>query len=132
MAMTINKRTFPVVVAVIFLIAAVIAYLLGKLPMVFLAIYGGLSVVAFIVYFMDKSAAKSGKWRTPENTLHLLALAGGWPGALIAQQTLRHKTQKKPFIIVLWLTVLLNIGALVLLLTYFVTLLPEGLLRSFS
>ena len=35
-------------------------------------------------------------------------VAGGWPGALIAQQTLRHKSKKTSFIIVLWATVIIN------------------------
>jgi uncharacterized membrane protein YsdA (DUF1294 family) len=79
--------------------------------------YGGLSVVAFLAYALDKSAARAGRWRTQENTLHLLALAGGWPGALVAQQQLRHKSAKTSFLVVFWATVLLNCGALAYLLT---------------
>jgi uncharacterized membrane protein YsdA (DUF1294 family) len=44
--------------------------------------------------------------------LHLLGLAGGWPGALIAQQMLRHKSKKASFLAVFWVTVLINCGAL--------------------
>ena len=47
-----------------------------------LAIYLGASAMAFLAYALDKSAAMKGRWRTPENTLHIYALAGGWPGAL--------------------------------------------------
>ena len=75
--------------------------------------YVGLSLAAFLAYAFDKSAAVSGRWRTAEQTLHLFSLAGGWPGALIAQQLLRHKTSKQSFVFVFWLTVLLNIGAFV-------------------
>ena len=39
-----------------------------------------------------------------------VAMAGGWPGALIAQQTLRHKSKKESFRFVFWLTVFLNGG----------------------
>jgi uncharacterized membrane protein YsdA (DUF1294 family) len=49
-----------------------------------------------------------GAWRTAEGSLHLLGLAGGWPGALIAQQMLRHKSKKTSFVAVLWATVLIN------------------------
>lgn len=75
--------------------------------------YLGLSLVAFFAYAFDKSAAISGRWRTAEQTLHFFALAGGWPGALIAQQLLRHKTSKQSFIYAFWFTVLVNVGAFV-------------------
>jgi uncharacterized membrane protein YsdA (DUF1294 family) len=67
-----------------------------------------MSVVAFVVYRLDKSAAIQGKRRVPESTLHLLSLVGGWPGALVAQRLFRHKTTKKPFRVVFWLTVAAN------------------------
>ncbi|WP_395025222.1 DUF1294 domain-containing protein [Comamonas odontotermitis] len=75
--------------------------------------YAGLSALTFVIYALDKSAAQSGRWRTKESTLHLLALGGGWPGALVAQQLLRHKSAKTEFRAVFWLTVLLNVAALV-------------------
>lgn len=84
----------------------------GVSPPVLLA-YIALSLVAFLVYAFDKSAAVSGRWRTAEQSLHLLSLAGGWPGALLAQQLLRHKTSKRRFVHVFWLTVLVNVGAFV-------------------
>jgi cold shock CspA family protein len=40
--------------------------------------------------------------------LHALAFAGGWPGALVARHTMRHKTIKQPFRTMFWATVLLN------------------------
>ena len=75
--------------------------------------YLGLSLLAFLTYAVDKSAAISGRWRTAEQTLHLFSLAGGWPGALIAQQLLRHKTNKQSFIYAFWFTVLVNVGGFV-------------------
>jgi uncharacterized membrane protein YsdA (DUF1294 family) len=73
-------------------------------------LYSGVSVAAFACYWFDKSAAKNNRWRTPESTLHLLGLFGGWPGALLAQKLLRHKTRKLSFQIVFWATVLINCG----------------------
>ena len=35
-----------------------------------------------------------GAWRIREGTLHLVEALGGWPGAFLAQQTMRHKTVK--------------------------------------
>lgn len=79
----------------------------GFVPMALL-LYLGTSLVAFAAYAIDKAAAVAGRWRTPEQTLHLLALAGGWPGALLAQQLLHHKTRKPGFVAVFWLTVVVN------------------------
>ncbi|SDS68303.1 Uncharacterized membrane protein YsdA, DUF1294 family [Halopseudomonas sabulinigri] len=65
-------------------------------------------IASFLQYAIDKRRAESGRWRTPENTLHITELLGGWPGALIAQQVFRHKTRKVPFQVVFWLIVLLH------------------------
>ncbi|WP_339688505.1 cold shock and DUF1294 domain-containing protein [Gimesia maris] len=70
------------------------------------------SCITFIAYAWDKSAAQRGKWRTAESNLHVLALVGGWPGALAAQRLLRHKSSKQKFLVVYWLTVFLNVAAI--------------------
>ena len=72
-------------------------------------------IVTYGVYAIDKSAATKGARRTPENTLHLLSLAGGWPGAAVAQQKLRHKSRKESFLAVFWITVFVNSGVLAIL-----------------
>src|SRR5690606_2483620 len=64
------------------------------------------SVLAFGFYMHDKRSALRSGWRTPEARLHLVELLGGWPGALIAQQALRHKTRKLSFQMVFWLIVI--------------------------
>lgn len=87
----------------------------GHPPRWALLAYPSLSVLAFVVYAMDKAAAQRGAWRTSEKTLHLLALSGGWPGALVAQQVLRHKSSKAEFRAVFWGTVVLNIAGFALL-----------------
>ncbi len=63
------------------------------------------SVVSFLQYWWDKSSAQAGRWRTPENSLHVVELLGGWPGALMAQQCFRHKTRKPSFQLVCWLII---------------------------
>lgn len=63
------------------------------------------NLIAFWVYAADKNAAKYRRWRVSEKNLHLLSLLGGWPGAWLAQQTLRHKSSKREFRAVYWLTV---------------------------
>jgi len=72
------------------------------------AVYPLLSVLAFLLYGIDKRSALAGRRRTPENTLHLSELLGGWPGALIAQQVFRHKTRKLSYQVPFWLIVLLH------------------------
>jgi uncharacterized membrane protein YsdA (DUF1294 family)/cold shock CspA family protein len=97
--------------AAFFLIIVGVSVLTTKIPSLILALYIFGSLFTFIMYAVDKSAAKKGSWRTKESTLHLLSLAGGWPGALIAQQKLRHKSKKQSFRSVFWATVFLNCGA---------------------
>ena len=80
-------------------------------------IYAIASLITFVVYAIDKSAARNQRRRTKENTLHLLGIIGGWPGALIAQQAFRHKTQKTEFIVVFWVSVLINCAVLAWLAT---------------
>ncbi|MGA0607584.1 DUF1294 domain-containing protein [Phenylobacterium sp. VNQ135] len=60
------------------------------------------SLVTWFAFAADKRAAVAGERRTPEATLLLLAAAGGAPGAIAAQQLLRHKTRKEPFRSLLW------------------------------
>lgn len=72
--------------------------------------YAGMSTLTFTTYAWDKAAARAGRWRTAEMKLHLLALLGGWPGALLAQQWLRHKSAKQTFRAVFWATVALNVA----------------------
>lgn len=112
-----SPSRWPVGLCGLFCVALIAATLTGKLPMPVLGLYAAASLVAFIAYWLDKNAARAGRWRTQESTLHLLSLIGGWPGALLAQRQLRHKSVKQPFQIVYWATVLLNCGALGLLLT---------------
>jgi uncharacterized membrane protein YsdA (DUF1294 family) len=75
------------------------------------------SAITYLVYAIDKNAACKGAWRIPEAQLHLLGLIGGWPGAMAAQQTLRHKSKKPSFRFVFWITVIINTAAVIWLLT---------------
>ena len=67
------------------------------------------SIITFLAYAHDKSAAQHNRWRTKESTLHSLALTGGWLGALLAQKVLRHKSSKAAFQRVFWVTVVVNV-----------------------
>lgn len=108
------------VLATGFLLAVTGSVLISVLPASVLLFYLAASAATFGAYALDKSAAKRGTWRTSESTLHVLALVGGWPGALIAQNRLRHKSKKQSFRAVFWMTVVMNCLALIWLFT------PEG------
>ena len=73
------------------------------------SLYVVMSLITFFAYWKDKVAAKAGRWRTPESTLHVLALIGGWPGALLAQQWMRHKSSKRAFRNIFVATALVNV-----------------------
>jgi len=115
-----RQLLFSVFLSIIFLCVVGGLVFLNKLPVIILVIYAVLSVLTFALYAKDKSAAQSGRWRTSESTLHLFSLIGGWPGAIIAQSKLRHKSKKTSFRVVCWVTVIINCGVLGWLLT------PEG------
>jgi len=70
------------------------------------------SVCTYALYGADKDSAadQASGWRAPEKLLHALELAGGWPGAFLAQRRLRHKTAKFPYQLVYWLIVALHVG----------------------
>lgn len=84
----------------------------GQLPTYIPLVYLTLSAVTYVAYGWDKWSAKQNARRTPEKTLLMMGLAGGWPGALLAQQTLRHKSSKQSFQVQFWITVVANCGAL--------------------
>lgn len=71
------------------------------------------SIVCFVAYAADKSAALSGGWRISERNLLMLGLVGGWPGAIVAQQVLRHKSSKASFRAAFWATVVLNVAGFI-------------------
>jgi len=75
-----------------------------------LAVYVSTSLVTFCAYGIDKAAAMQKRPRTRENTLHLLALIGGWPGGFLGQRVFRHKSSKPSFQTIFFVTVVVNCG----------------------
>jgi uncharacterized membrane protein YsdA (DUF1294 family) len=107
-------RLLPLGISPLFLGLLAAAHAADKLPLAILVLYLSSSIGTFAAYWIDKTAACNQRRRTPEIRLHLLALAGGWPGALLAQQLLRHKCSKPSFLLVFWAGVILNCSALLL------------------
>ena len=98
-----------------FLLVYLAVAVIWRVPGWVAALYAGASVMCALVYAIDKSAAKAGRWRVSENTLHTLSLVGGWPGALVAQQVLRHNSNKAAFRSAFWATVVVNVAGFVVI-----------------
>lgn len=74
-----------------------------------LILYPVMSLITFRLYADDKSRAQQGRWRRQENTLHLCEFMGGWLGAFVAQQKLRHKSSKVSYQVVFWIIAIIHI-----------------------
>lgn len=72
-----------------------------------------INTATFLAYAFDKHAARKHRPRVRERTLHLLALIGGSPGGLIAQQFLRHKTTKRSFQLTYWGIAIVQVAVIV-------------------
>jgi uncharacterized membrane protein YsdA (DUF1294 family)/cold shock CspA family protein len=107
--------TFLTIPAFVLLYLAVAV--IWRVPSWVAAVYFVVSTLCFFYYAKDKSAAATRKWRVPENMLHFLGLLGGWPGAIFAQQLLRHKSKKTEFRAVFWASVIANVVAFLAMFT---------------
>ena len=83
---------------------------LGRVPAWIPILYLVMGSLTFAAYAWDKLHAERAARRTPETTLHFLELLGGWPGALLAQQCLRHKTSKTSYQVIFWLLTAAHLG----------------------
>ncbi|MEI8670565.1 DUF1294 domain-containing protein [Pseudoalteromonas sp. B131b] len=106
-----------ITISSLFIALTWLAYMLSYIALYIPIYLSILSMLTFLMYAWDKRKAIQSAHkkvnRTPERTLQLLALCGGWPGALFAQQLLRHKSKKRRFILVLWVCIAVNLGGIV-------------------
>ncbi|MFO1250515.1 DUF1294 domain-containing protein [Inhella sp.] len=98
-----------------FLVLTTAIAVLWGLPRWVLIGYASLIPITFFAYSHDKAQAQSGGRRVSESTLHALAVLGGWPGGLLAQQLLRHKSVKREFRQVFWTVTVINVLTLIAL-----------------
>ena len=89
------KKTFFWIAAILVAGASVLLWWLG-VPGLYTYIVG-INAVTVLLYGYDKRQAIVGGGRVPEVILHLSALVGGSPGALLAQTFFHHKTRKFKF-----------------------------------
>ncbi|MBJ8443967.1 DUF1294 domain-containing protein [Acinetobacter bereziniae] len=97
------------IICIVYIVALAILSISGLLNGMILLFVSIINVMTYWFYAQDKEAAQMNQRRVPENTLHILAFLGGWPAAWLAQQRLRHKTQKQPFRKIYFCTIVFNI-----------------------
>lgn len=85
-------------------------YFIGYIALVVI-----MSLVSFIAFMSDKKKAIKGMERTKEKTLLFLSIFFGGVGALVGRVVARHKTDKKYFSLIIYLSVFCNIVLLVIL-----------------
>ncbi|MDP2562322.1 DUF1294 domain-containing protein [Psychrobium sp. 1_MG-2023] len=105
---TSNLTTLLYFLILMLSIALLVATYFQHFPQVLTLAYLVMSTVTFISFAIDKRAAIHNRYRTAENTLHALELLGGWPGALLAQASLRHKSQKVSYKVWQWLCIVVH------------------------
>ena len=116
-SVTAGNKSVGAIFAILFCCFVVTVSVIGKLSFVVPILYALASTTTFMVYAFDKAAAFQNRRRTREWVLHLLGLAGGWPGAIVAQRMFHHKSKKAAFQSDFWITVFLNCSVLAWLLT---------------
>lgn len=101
---------WSVVIGICYVLAMGLYGLLYEIPWFVPVTVGLMSAVTYGAYLLDKTRAQLGGWRIPENTLQLCSLFGGWPGALYAQWSIRHKNRKLRFQFTFWIVVIVNVA----------------------
>lgn len=100
---------FSIIFSTLFLLILVFFSLTGILSSLFLSVYLSMSLITFCFFVFDKRASINAQSRIRERTLFSLILFCGWPGALLAQQLIRHKSVKIRFIQLSWSLVIINV-----------------------
>ncbi|NNG76155.1 DUF1294 domain-containing protein [Acinetobacter sp. ANC 4277] len=105
-----QQKLKPMQIACVgYILALAVFTLLGLLSGMVLLFISIINAMTYWLYAQDKEAALLGNRRVPEQTLHILSFLGGWPTAWLAQEKMRHKTQKQPFRKIYFCTIALNI-----------------------
>ena len=105
-----QQKLKPMQIACVgYILALAVFTLLGLLSGMVLLFISIINAMTYWLYAQDKEAALLGNRRVPEQTLHVLSFLGGWPTAWLAQEKMRHKTQKQPFRKIYFCTIALNI-----------------------
>jgi len=79
------------------------------------ALFVGVNMATMLCYGYDKYLAQAGGRRVPEAALHILAAAGGTPGAFVGQLLFRHKTRDRQFRLVFWAIATIQLVVLIVI-----------------
>lgn len=112
-----SESALPLWFAALFAVSIVALTIAGMVRWTVPVFYAAVNLLLFIAYWRDKESARKAAQRTPEIHLHVLALIGGWSGALLAQRMFRHKSSKRSFQQTYWATVVFHCAGLIWLLT---------------
>jgi uncharacterized membrane protein YsdA (DUF1294 family)/cold shock CspA family protein len=119
-------ETPSVVALLVFVVSYLISTLMWNLPWQVGAAYVVMSLICAGFYWHDKVSARLREWRTSEAALFMLGVFCGWPGAIVAQQVLRHKTSKKSFRVMHWTSAVMNMVLFYLVSTPLLRTIPGG------
>jgi uncharacterized membrane protein YsdA (DUF1294 family) len=78
--------------------------------LLYLIVYGLVSLVAFCAYGIDKYKAQHKRWRIPEAFLLGVGFCGGAIGALAGMKLFRHKTKHWYFWVVNFIGLIWQLG----------------------
>lgn len=82
-------------------------------PLIVIAVFAVMNIIALAFYVSDKNKAKKGAWRIPEATLIALAWAFGSVGALIGMYVYRHKTKHIKFILLVPMAFIVHLALVI-------------------
>lgn len=75
-----------------------------------------MSLLGFLLMYVDKSSAKKRLRRIPESNFFMISLLGGGLGICLGGLLFSHKTSKFSFMFKILLGIMLNIGVIYLVL----------------
>ena len=79
-----------------------------------------MSIITFLLMYIDKNRAIKFQWRIPEATLINLSILGGGIGTYMGMYIFRHKTRHPKFTIFIPITIILNLFLYYILLKFII------------
>lgn len=83
-----------------------------------IAVFAVMTVITFLMFAIDKSKAKRGKWRISEAALLTASFLMGGVGGLLGMLLCRHKTRHWYFCLLVPIFAVLAVGVVVIVYVY--------------